>query len=45
MKCWIFPEWECYIEGREIPLEVCRLCVEARLKIPVYVKRKEVRSS
>ncbi|MEM2447920.1 MAG: hypothetical protein QXT14_03080 [Candidatus Bathyarchaeia archaeon] len=32
MKCWIFPDWECGVEADEIPLEVCRLCVKARLE-------------
>jgi len=40
MKCWIFPDrWECYVEGKEIPLEVCKLCVEARLR-HITIKRK-----
>ena len=39
MKCWINPEWECYVEAEEIPLEVCRLCAETRLKY-IMVRRK-----
>jgi len=42
MKCWINPKWECYVGGKEIPLEVCKLCVETRLKLSIYVRRKEV---
>jgi len=33
MKCWITREWECYIKDKEIPLEVCKLCIEVRLKL------------
>jgi hypothetical protein len=41
MKCWIFPdEWKCGIETPEVPLEACRLCVEARLKRPITVRRR-----
>jgi len=39
MKCWIFPQWECYVEAEEIPLEVCKLCVEARLR-RITIKRR-----
>jgi len=46
MKCWIFPKWKCYISSEEIPLEVCKLCVQARLELvaikrTITVKRKE----
>ena len=29
-KCVFVEEWDCHVEIAEIPLEVCRLCVEAR---------------
>ena len=29
-KCVFIAEWECPIETSEIPLEVCKLCLEAR---------------
>ena len=33
-KCWIVPDrWKCYVESDEIPLEVCKLCAETRLKL------------
>jgi len=38
MKCWIIREWECYLEDGEIPLEACKLCVEARLR-HIMIKR------
>jgi hypothetical protein len=28
--CVFVPEWKCPIETPEIPLEVCKLCLEAR---------------
>jgi len=39
LKCWINPEWECYVEGEEVPLEACKLCVETRLRLAI-IKRK-----
>jgi len=39
LKCWIIPEWDCHVEAEEIPLEVCKLCVETRLRL-VTIKRK-----
>lgn len=30
MKCVFVPNWICPIEPPEIPLEVCKLCLEAR---------------
>jgi len=38
-RCWIIKSWECYVESDEIPLEVCKLCVETRLKVRL-VRRK-----
>lgn len=38
-KCWIIKEWECNIEADEIPLEVCRLCAETRLKLEELKRR------
>jgi len=32
-RCWIIKDWICYVEQDEIPLEVCKLCVEARLRL------------
>jgi hypothetical protein len=29
-KCVFVPKWKCPIEAPEIPLEVCKLCLEAR---------------
>jgi hypothetical protein len=29
-KCVFVPNWKCPIEAPEIPLEVCKLCLEAR---------------
>jgi hypothetical protein len=29
-RCIFIKEWKCNIETDEIPLDVCRLCVEAR---------------
>ncbi len=29
-KCVFVPDWRCPIETDEIPLEVCKLCLEAR---------------
>ena len=34
-NCVFVPDWICQMEVEEIPLEVCRLCVEAR-KIASY---------
>jgi hypothetical protein len=31
MRCIFVDEWICQIEVDEIPLEVCRLCVDARV--------------
>jgi hypothetical protein len=48
VKCVFIPEWECPIETPEIPLEVCKLCLEARkiqskpIKITRQVKSVEV---
>ncbi|MFP4608946.1 MAG: hypothetical protein ACOCTR_06140 [Candidatus Natronoplasma sp.] len=28
--CFFVDEWECKFEGDEIPLEVCKTCIEAR---------------
>lgn len=30
MNCVFVSDWICHVEVDEIPLEVCRLCVEAR---------------
>ena len=30
MNCIFVSDWTCHVEVDEIPLEVCRLCVEAR---------------
>jgi len=30
MNCIFVSDWTCHLEVDEIPLEVCRLCVEAR---------------
>ena len=30
MKCVFVADWNCPIETSEIPLEVCKLCLEAR---------------
>jgi hypothetical protein len=30
MNCMFVADWTCQLEVEEIPLEVCRLCVEAR---------------
>jgi hypothetical protein len=40
MKCVFVPEWECNIETEEIPLEVCKVCIEAR-KTSVFIKRRK----
>lgn len=29
-KCLFVAEWSCQMEVDEVPLEVCRLCIEAR---------------
>lgn len=29
-RCVFVPDWKCPIEAPEIPLEVCKLCLEAR---------------
>jgi len=29
-RCVFVHEWECYVEADEIPLEVCKVCIEAR---------------
>jgi len=39
LKCWIIREWDCHVEAEEIPLEVCRLCAETKLK-HIMVRRK-----
>lgn len=47
-KCVFIAEWECPIETSEIPLEVCKLCLEARkiqsksIKITRQIKSVEV---
>ena len=30
MNCIFVSDWTCHLEVDEIPLEVCRLCIEAR---------------
>ena len=45
-KCIFIPDWNCPIETSEIPLEVCKICLEAR-KIhskPVTISRHIVRA-
>lgn len=45
-KCIFVADWECPIETSEIPLEVCKICLEAR-KIhskPVTITRHIVRA-
>lgn len=45
-KCIFIPDWNCPIETPEIPLEVCKICLEAR-KIhskPVTISRHVVRA-
>ena len=45
-KCIFIPDWNCPIETPEIPLEVCKICLEAR-KIhskPVTISRQVVRA-
>jgi hypothetical protein len=29
-KCVFVPNWNCPVETPEIPIEICRLCLEAR---------------
>ncbi len=46
--CVFVPEWKCPIETDEIPLEVCKLCLEARklqtkqVKISRHVEAVEI---
>jgi len=48
MKCIFVAEWECPVETAEIPLEVCKVCLEARkiqskqIKITRQIKSVEV---
>ena len=48
MKCVFVADWKCPIETSEIPLEVCKLCLEARklqskqVKITRQVRTVEV---
>lgn len=45
-KCIFVPDWQCPIETPEIPLEVCKICLEAR-KIhskPVTISRHITRA-
>jgi len=48
IKCVFVPDWRCPIETSEIPLEVCKLCLEARkiqskqVKIARQVKSVEM---
>ena len=48
MKCIFVADWECPIETSEIPLEVCKVCLEARkvqskhIKITRQIKSVEV---
>jgi hypothetical protein len=37
-KCVFIAEWECPIETSEIPLEVCKICLEARKVRSKHVK-------
>ena len=37
-KCVFIAGWECPIETSEIPLEVCKLCLEARKLHSKHVK-------
>jgi len=30
LKCVFVSDWTCYVQVDEIPLEVCRICLEAR---------------
>jgi len=44
MKCWILPQRKCMVETSELPLEVCKVCVEAyleHLRNPVIKRRDE----
>lgn len=47
-KCVFVPDWKCPIETDEIPLEVCKLCLEARkiqskqMKISRHVESVEL---
>ncbi len=47
-KCVFIAEWECPIETSEIPLEVCKICLEARkiqskqVKITRQIKSVEI---
>lgn len=40
MKCVFIKEWECPIETSEVPLEVCKMCLEARKIKSKHVKIK-----
>lgn len=45
-KCIFVADWECPIETPEIPLEVCKICLEAR-KIhskPITISRQITRA-
>jgi len=50
-KCIFVPDWECSIEASEIPLEVCKTCLEARkvhsklVKITRHIIRAETTSA
>jgi hypothetical protein len=45
MKCIFIKEWECPIENSEIPLEVCKVCLEARKIKSKHIKiTREIKS-
>lgn len=51
MKCVFVPKWKCPVDTFEIPLEVCKVCLEARKiqsrnsKIRRFIKSDEVLST
>jgi len=38
-RCCFVPEWICRIHVKEIPLEVCKLCIKAKRLRTRYVVR------
>ncbi len=45
MKCVFVAEWECPVETAEIPLEVCKVCLEARKTQSKHIKiTREIKS-
>jgi len=40
-KCVFYEGWGCHIQSAEVPLEVCKLCMQAREEYSKVIRRVE----